>query len=182
MAKSKKKSFKALIVDKDGLFKKVHLLVADDDTIYQDTHLIHFWVLTILLIITIIGIFFLEILSNNPNRYLKLVSANEIRGIKRVNFKMDPRSDKEYRVIALAIGYDQMIFINAKDDNDLNKFINEKGFEELDNEDYQKVASKYENRIQMFRDTKKYGPLILVLVILVLVVAIATPIIISSLV
>ena len=73
-----------------------------------------------------------------------------------------------------------MIFIATKEDSDLMRFINEQYVEELTYEDYQRVASKYENRIQMFRDSNKYAPLVLALVLVIIIVAIATPIIVSS--
>jgi hypothetical protein len=73
-----------------------------------------------------------------------------------------------------------MFYISTKEDSDLVRYINEQYFEELTYEDYQKVAKKYENRIQMFRDTNKYAPLVIILLLLIIAVAIATPIIVSS--
>ena len=167
MTISSKKTFKAQIIDKDGLYRKVHLKVIDD-TIYEDKGAFTNFVFAILMIITIIGILILEIMINDPKRYHKLLAMNEVRGIRRVNFKMNPNNNKEVKAIALAIGYD------------LIRFINEQYFDELTYEDYQKVASKYKNRIQMFRDTNKYAPLILILVLVIIIVAIATPVIVSS--
>ena len=179
MTISEKKTFKAELIDKDGLYRKVHLKVIDD-TIYEDRGAFSSFLFAILMIITIIGIIILEIMANDPKRYHKLIAMNEIRGVRRVNFKMNPNNNKEVKAIALAIGYDQMIYIAAKEDSDLIRFINEQYFDELTYEDYQKVAGKYENRIQMFRDSNKYAPLILILVLVIIIVAIATPIIVSS--
>lgn len=179
MTISSKKTFKAQLIDKDGFYRKVHLKVIDND-IYEDRGAFFRLWFTILMIITIIGIFILEAMISDPKRYHKLVSFNEIRGIRRVNIKMNPNNNKEEKAIALAIGYDQMIFIATKEDSDLMRFINEQYVEELTYEDYQRVASKYENRIQMFRDSNKYAPLVLALVLVIIIVTIATPIIVSS--
>ena len=181
MTISSKKTFKALIIDKEGLARKVRLKVVDD-AIYEDRGVFsRFW-LTILMIITIIGIIILEIMAKDPDRYAKLFAMNEVRGIRRVKFKMNPNNNKEFSAIAFAIGHDQMIFINTKEDSDLIRYFNEQYFEELTYEDYQKVAKKYENRIQMFRDTNKYAPLVIILILLIIAVAIATPIIVSSII
>ena len=179
MTISSKKSFKAQVIDKDGLARKVRLRVVDD-VIYQDGGAVQSLFLTILLFITVIGIIILEIIQHDPGRHIKLVAMNEIKGIKRVNFKINPQSDKEFRTIALAVGYDQMIFIATNEENDLVRYINEQAFEELTDEEYQRIASKYDNRIQMFRDSRKYAPIIILIVLLLLAIAIATPIILSN--
>lgn len=180
MTISSKKSFKAHIIDKDGFYRKVRLKVMDD-VMYEDRgSTFDLWLL-IILIITVIGIIIAEILAcGSSKRYSKLFAMNEVRGIRRVTLKMNPNNDKESKAIAFAIGYDQMIYINTKEDSDLVRYINEQYLEELPYEDYQKVAHKYENRIQMFRDTNKYAPLVIILVLLIIAVAIATPIIVSS--
>lgn len=180
MTISSKKSFKAQIIDKDGFYRKVRLKVMDD-VMYQDRgSTFDLWIL-IILIITVVGIIIAEIIAySSSNRYSKLFAMNEVRGIRRVTLKMNPNNDKESKAIALAIGYDQMFYISTKEDNDLTRYINEKYYEELTYEDYQKVASKYENRIKMFRDSNKYAPLLIVLVLFIIAVAIATPIIIQN--
>ena len=179
MTISSKKTFRAQLIDKDGFYRKVHLKVVDND-IYEDKGVFSHLLFAILMIITIIGIIILEIMISDQKRYHKLVSINEIRGIRRVNFKMNPNNNKEVKAIALAIGYDQMIYLATKEDSDLIRFINEQYFDELTYEDYKKVANKYENRIQMFRDSNKYAPLVLILILLIIIVAVATPIIVSS--
>lgn len=181
MTISEKKSFKANIIDQEGFYRKVRLRVKDE-TIYEDRGGFYRIFVTILLCITIIGIFFLEWSNKDPERYHKLFAMNEVRAIKRVNLVMSPNGKKEVRAIALAIGYDQMFYIHTKEDSDLVRFINEHYYDELSHEDYQRVGKKYENHIQMFRDTNKYAPLVLVLIILIIAVAILTPVIVNSLV
>ena len=179
MTISSKKTFKALIIDKEGLARKVHLKVIEDSICEDRGKFFRLW-FTILMMITIIGIIILEIMTNDSKPYAKLFAMNEVRGIRRVKFKMNPNNEKEFSAIAFAIGYDQMVYISTKEDSDLIRYINEQYFEELTYEDYQKVAQKYENRIQMFRDTNKYAPLVIVLILLIIAVAVATPIIVSS--
>lgn len=180
MTISSKKSFKAEIIDQKGLYRKVRLRVINDE-MCEDKGVFYRFLFTILLCITIIGIIVLEAMSKDPDRFEKLFAMNEVKAIRRVNLVMAPNGKKEVKAIAFAIGYDQMCYIHAKEDSDLVKYINEHYYDELSYEDYQKIGKKYENRMLMVREGRKYAPLILVLVFLIIAAAIATPIIVNSL-